>query len=275
MKANYTILYDEACPLCQWYTGLFLKYGLLNEKGRMAYQQLNTVDYPMVDLDKAKDKIACIEQTTGKVVYGIDSLLTILGQRFPLIQKIGSWKIIHFLLSVLYNFISYNRKIIANSKKNTVECACDPSKNYPYRIAFVLLISLATWSMVQTFITGYLAEFLIEKPVNDGILLIAQLAFQLFAFQLLRQKNSYDYLAHLAFVSFLGALLLGVATIGLGMLHYYEFDTSLLAPVAYGAVILFMFLEHKKRLERNNWSAWLSVTWIVFRMSIYFLVFQS
>lgn len=275
MKANYTLLYDEACPLCKWYTGLFLKYGLLNEKGRMAYQQINTAVFPMVDLEKAKDKIACIDQTTGKVVYGIDSLLTIIGQRFPWIQKIGSWKIIHFLLSLLYNFISYNRKIIANSKKNSIECACDPSKNYPYRIAFLILISLATWAIVDTFFTRYLAEFLIKKPVNDGVLLIAQLAFQLIAFQLLRQKNSYDYLAHVAFVSFLGALLLWFTTIGLNLLNHFQLDTSLLAPVCYGIVILFMFMEHKKRLERNNWTAWLSVTWVLFRIGIYFLVFKA
>lgn len=275
MKANYTLLYDEACPLCKWYTGLFLKYGLLNEKGRMAYQQLNTTVYPMVDLEKAKDKIACIDQTTGKVVYGIDSLLTIIGQRFPWIQKIGSWRIIHFLLSIFYNFISYNRKIIANSKKNTIECACDPSKNYPYRIAFLILISLATWAIVDSFFTSYLAEFLIKTPINDGVLLIIQLVFLYVFFQLFRQNNSYDYLAHVVFVSFLGALLLGVATISLSLLHYLEFDTSLLAPVAYGAVILFMFLEHKKRLERNNWTAWMSVTWVLFRICIYFLVFKA
>lgn len=273
MKTNYTLLYDEHCPLCAWYTGLFLKTGMLNEKGRKAYQTINSENYPNVDLELAKNKIACVNQENGQVVYGIDSLLTILGQRFPLIQKIGSWKVVHYLLEILYNFISFNRKIFASTPKQEIECACEPSRSWTYRIAFVLIFSLLTHFIVTAYFHKNLSDFLIHSEVKDGYLLLAQLIVQFIAFKLFKQENAYDYLAHVCFVSFLGALGLASGQIVLNVFSYFNQNTELLGSVFYGMVFMLMFFEHKRRVKNNKWTWKLSLTWILFRVIIYFFVF--
>ncbi|AEA42031.1 hypothetical protein [Fluviicola taffensis] len=274
MKADLTLLYDEDCPLCRWYTKIFVKYNLLPANGRISYAVYVNEHPKVVDSELAQTKIACINEDTHEVKYGIDSLLLILGQRFRFIKLIGNFKPIHGLLQLLYLFISYNRKIIAPSKKKDLNCSCEPAKSFFWRIAFIAIISWITHVNVTFYFHHFFSNYLIQNPVSDLILLVGQIVFQWIAFLLFKQENSYDYLGHLAFTSFLGSLVLLFFGLGLQLLANIGVQTDFLAISCYGITFCFMFIEHKRRISLKEWSSKLSMSWILFRVLIYPLVFQ-
>lgn len=271
---NISLLYDEDCPLCRWYTRLFVKYGILDTDGRISYNKYVVLYPTKVNADLAQTKIACINHQTNQVYYGIDGLLLVLGNRFKMIQILGNFKPINLLLKLLYLFFSYNRRIFAPVAKRTVECACEPPKSILWRSIFIVLLSFVTYLIVGWYFEHFLAHYMLPNTPNDLILLIAQIGFQWGAFLLFRQKNSYDYLGHLVFTSFLGALLLAFFGIGLHTLSLFRIETEFLAIVCYGITILFMFLEHKRRIQLKEWTWKLTISWVVFRILIYPFVFQ-
>src|SRR6218665_1376222 len=112
-KNQLYILYDEACPLCNLYNKKFIAYGFINQEARLPYSQAVQENRLQFDHELAKNKIALVNAESSETLYGIDSLLYILGTKIPFIQKVGQWNPIHFLLEQLYSFISFNRKAIA------------------------------------------------------------------------------------------------------------------------------------------------------------------
>ena len=118
MKSNNkTLIYDDACPLCVWYTGAFVKSGLLTTEGRKAFSTCDTELLNAIDLERGKNEIPLIDIENKQVLYGIDAMLEVLGEKFPVIKTIGNVKPVNWFLKRLYKFISYNRKVIVAKKR--------------------------------------------------------------------------------------------------------------------------------------------------------------
>lgn len=271
---NMALLYDEDCPLCRWYTGIFVKYGILDAAGRISYNQYVVLHPNEVDTTIAQTKIACLNRQTNHILYGIDGLVAILGNRFRIIGILGNFKPINWLLKLLYLFFSYNRRIVAPAPKKNIACSCEPAQSVFWRIIFIGIMSYLTYAIVHWYFVSFLGNYLVLHPVNDLLLLLAQILFQWLAFAALHQENGYDYLGHLVFTSFLGALVLFFFGLGIHLLSFTGIQTGFLAVVCYGATVAFMFFEHKRRIALNKWTRKLSLTWILFRLCIYPLVFQ-
>jgi hypothetical protein len=221
----------------------------------------------------AQTKIACINHQKNQVLYGIDGLILVMGNRFKIIQILGNFKPINLLLKFLYLFFSYNRRIIAPVPKRTTECTCEPARSILWRMVFIVLLTFVTYLNVDWFFQNFLSEYMLANPVNDALLLVAQIFFQWIAFTLFRQENSYDYLGHLVFTSFLGSLLLLFFGFGLQFLAYIGIHIEFLSVVCYGITLVFLFLEHKRRIKLREWNRKLSISWILFRALIYPFVF--
>lgn len=86
------LIYDDNCPLCQWYTQVFVNTGLLPAEGRIPYSTISTQLQARIDADKGRNQIPLIDLQTGQTWYGLDALLEVLGQRFPLVKRIGRWR---------------------------------------------------------------------------------------------------------------------------------------------------------------------------------------
>ena len=104
---NHTILYDEDCPLCNAYTSTFINTKMLDEEGRKPYCKISNHEREFVDIERAANEIALVDNEKNQVIYGIDSLLKIIGFSFPVIEKIGNFTPVNYLLRKLYSFISY------------------------------------------------------------------------------------------------------------------------------------------------------------------------
>lgn len=271
---NIALLYDEDCPLCRWYTRIFVKYGIIPADGRISYNQYIVLHPNEVDTNIAQTKIACINHQTNQILYGIDGLVAILGNRFRIIAILGNFKPINWLLKLLYLLFSYNRRIVAPAAQRKIGCACEPARSVFWRVIFISILSYFTYLIVHWYFIHFLANYLVANPMNDLLLLLAQIGFQGLAFISFRQENNYDYLGHLAFTSFLGALMLLFFGYGIQLVSLTGIRIEFLAVVCYGITVAFMFFEHKRRVFLKEWSWKLSLSWILFRVCIYPLVFQ-
>ena len=92
---------------------------------------------------------------------------------------------------------------------------------------------------------------------------------------MLGEKNVYDYLGQVAFVSLLGSLILYVFGGCLHVLHWASIDTQMLSPLCFGVVVGIMFMEHHRRIKLLDMKTMLTYTWLLYRILIYPLVFTT
>jgi predicted DCC family thiol-disulfide oxidoreductase YuxK len=272
--SNHTLVYDKDCPLCDWYTSIFLKYNLLDSEGRKDFGQVIEDNQFEFDVAKAKNKIALVNRENGVVTYGIDSMLKVLGHRFLSVRVLGRFAPIYWFLTQLYNFITYNRKIVIASDCNKLG-SCVPSRNVFWRVFFIIFCGIMTTLIVDSYFFSRLNEYYIgTRIITDALIFIAQLAFQYIMCLIIKENNIYDYLGQVAFVSFLGALLLLGFSIGLSIFSWVGFEIQFLEVLCYGVVAAFMFFEHKRRVNVAGHNALLSWTWVLFRLLVYPFAFS-
>ncbi|MEJ0031076.1 MAG: hypothetical protein WDO15_12160 [Bacteroidota bacterium] len=147
--ANHTLVYDSECPMCDLYTKGFIKTGMLDSNGRVAY---GCARVPAAfSNDRSRDEIALIDYNSGTVTYGLDSLIKIIGHSFPRLGSVLRSSVVHWPLEVLYSFISYNRKVIAPAKDFEKRGSCTPTYNIQYRMAYIFL----TWILTSIVLSNY------------------------------------------------------------------------------------------------------------------------
>ena len=134
---NKVLIYDDNCPFCSWYSGLFVKYGFLEENNRKAFSTLDDKLLSKIDFDKSRNEIPLLDTSSNKVLYGIDALLEILDHKLPFIKSAGNASPLKWFLKKLYKLISYNRKVIVAKKCGHGNIDCSPDTNYSYRFIFM------------------------------------------------------------------------------------------------------------------------------------------
>jgi predicted DCC family thiol-disulfide oxidoreductase YuxK len=131
------IVYDDACPLCKAYTAGFVKAGWL--KQRSGFSGIQPEMMAKIDLDRARHEIPLLDMKTGEVVYGLQALFLILGERMPMLKplfKAGWFKAMWY---PVYQIITYNRRIIAGSGAPATGFDCAPDVNLFYRWLYIFL----------------------------------------------------------------------------------------------------------------------------------------
>lgn len=260
---NNTLIYDKDCPMCGIYSSSFIKSGMLDVNGRKSFSCLNENDKQIMDLNKASNEIALIDNENKKVIYGIDSLLKIIGFSFPWIEKIGKISVIYFFLKKFYSFISYNRKVIMPNIKPIKSKDCVPSFNVKYRILYLLFAIVVT-----AYILNLFSEFFINySKLNLGLiflLFLGQIIFQILFIANKSKKVILEYLGNLTTVLLAGSLLLIPLKIVTYILNLSE-NTIL---IYFGFTVVIMFLEHFRRVKILNLTHLLSFTWILYRVII-------
>jgi len=172
-----------------------------------------------------------------------------------------------------YMLVSMNRKIIipVNCEKAG---SCSPSRSWFWRWFFIVLCALAVNGLVGNYFTTHLSNYFIGNPLyGDTIYFAIQLGFQYLMCLFFKEKNSYDYIGQIAFVSFLGALILVFCGMGLSLLQHFNINISMLQPFCYGMVFAWMFMEHRRRILISEMDWRLSYTWVLIRLMMYPLAF--
>ncbi|HEY9000403.1 MAG TPA: DUF393 domain-containing protein [Mucilaginibacter sp.] len=263
---DYLILYDAECPVCTLYAKTLVKAGLFENKGRTPYQQLAQNACPMVDRQRAVNEIALVNQQTGEVTYGIKSLFKIFGSFMPFFKPLFNFKPFVWLMSKVYAFISYNRRVIIPSSGDGFEY--QPTFRLRYRIAYLVF----TWAVTAYFLTRY-ADLLIGiipagNIYREALICGGQIFFQGIIVSLINKEKKWDYLGNMMTISFGGSLLLGIMLMLAGMIGHYP----LLYSFYFMMVAFLMFLEHIRRTKLLKLGWTLTITWTLYRAALLVII---
>lgn len=266
---NNIILYDSNCPLCKAYTGAFVNCGLLDANGRSPYNQKDPALFAHIDETRARNEIALVDLNSNTVLYGMDSLIQVLGHQRPGIKTILKFPLVYYPARFFYSLVSYNRKMIAPSKTRNDDCI--PDFNLFYRLLFLLLTAVFTAMVLYRFISPVLQFNHLDTGLTQELLVVTgQIGFQSTVLLALKQKNIFQYLGNMMTVSAIGALLLVPAIL------YFQFaGFNLYAALAWFAgVVGFMFLLHLKRCKKLGLGLGISLSWVFYRILVLILIFS-
>ncbi len=163
------ILYDDNCPMCRLYTQGFVKAGMLEAENRIPFSCVNeNPQVKNIDLDRSRHEIPLIDLEGGKTLYGLDTLLFMIGTRLPFLAYIGRLNGIYHFFKIFYAFISYNRRVIIQSSNTNTGFDCAPDFHAGYRLSFIGLAFLlggyffgVSWQYTLSVIVAhYLLPFL-------------------------------------------------------------------------------------------------------------------
>lgn len=146
---NTTIVYDDTCPMCKWYTNQFVRCGVL--PNRTPFSEMPENIQQTLDLNRSRHEIPLINTITGEVRYGLDGLMMIFGRLIPMLDKILNSRFFKTLLMPLYKFISYNRRIIVPSKSKPFGFDAAPDFHAGWRLAFIAFTLLLNMGLHHYF----------------------------------------------------------------------------------------------------------------------------
>lgn len=241
------LIYDDDCPLCQWYTGLFVKYKLLEPQGRVEFSKIEPKLLSMLDADRGRNEIPLVDIQSGKVLYGIDALLEILGKKMPLIPAIGNVPPVKWFLLKLYKLISYNRKVIVATRCGTGKFDCAPEFNGFYRLLFMTLLFVFNTIMllpVQKYVLTSVSFYnldVYQLQYAHLALVSVNCALALF----LTRRSSIEYLGQVNMLALISILLL----VPLMLINVIFHATELFNLVYLSALLLFVVKEYFRRMR--------------------------
>lgn len=235
---------------------------MLDAAGRAPYQQLAPDACPLVNRQRSADEIALVNRQTGEVTYGIKSLFKILGNAWPAFKRLFSFTPFVWLMSKVYAFISYNRRIIIPA--NNESYIYQPTFKLRYRIAYLLF----TWFITAAILTHYAPLLQGMVPVGGAyreyLICGGQILFQGMVISLVCSEKRWEYLGNMMTISFTGSLLLlPVVFLSAGIGTHPLFYTLYFLLIA-GLV----FLEHIRRSKIMGIGWWLTITWAVYRAAV-------
>lgn len=204
MKTEKAIIYDDNCPMCQWYTGAFVEANLLKSSNRISFSELS--ESPLaeqIQMQRSKHEIPLVDLAGGETIYGVDSLVHLLQPKFPLVEKLMQVAAISYFVRRLYKFISYNRGIMAPSFPTYRKYDCTPDFHLGYRLLLVLLLGGLGSSLLYTSLLRHVVP-------AYGLLIGAGLLFLGLPFF---KRHYVSYLGHLSVVLFLAGLILGMGEV--------------------------------------------------------------
>jgi predicted DCC family thiol-disulfide oxidoreductase YuxK len=264
---DHVILYDKECPMCNLYTEAFVSTGMLDQNGKLAFNEANSmINQYGVDRAKACDEIALVNVKTGRVEYGIESLMHIFKNRFPLFEALFTSQSFTFLMSKLYAFISFNRKVIIPGKDLEMTGACRPAFNLNYRIAYLLFTGLITSLILANYSALLFPLIPATNFYREFLICGGQILFQGIIISIIDRSKTFEYLGNMMTISFAAGLLLAIMML-------FNFTSIIFAGI-FVIVVALMFLEHIRRTKLLKLPWLMTFSWIVYRILILALLLK-
>ena len=193
------IIYDDVCPLCKAYTSGFVRAGWLRPENRIGFAEAPTELIGQIDIDRARHEIPLYDRVTGETLYGKEALFFILSEAIPIFRPLFRLRLFRAFIFCLYQIITYNRRIIANSRPPAKGFDCAPDFNAFYRWLYIGLMGMVAGLLFYSAVPNFdlalcILVVLVAIAVTRGSLIHA------FSIQT-------AYFGHLATVLFIIALL--------------------------------------------------------------------
>lgn len=246
MKQDKVIIYDNSCPLCTWYTGVFTRTGFLDKDGRQPFSNLDKNLFDLIDKERSRNEIPLVNMQTGKVHYGIDALLEIIGKRSPLLEKTGRSAPVYFCAKKLYKFVSYNRRVIVAAENSSNGFDCTPDFNFKYRAVFMLFCLLLNTALLfplyrMVFAASvYVETDNVELQVAHFALVLSNVIIASF----MQKKMAFEYLGQVTMLALVAMLL----TIPLLILNVW-WHSAVINNIYLAAILIFVLKEYFRRMR--------------------------
>jgi len=140
---HQVILYDDSCPMCRLYTGAFVRCGILEPAGRVAFSKVPEAVRRRLDLDRARREIPLCDLESDRVRYGLDALFFVLGERFPTFGRILRIPAVKVFWTPIYFWISFNRRMLAGFPPPAEGLDCEPPLHRGFWAALLAVAALA------------------------------------------------------------------------------------------------------------------------------------
>lgn len=269
---NHTILYDEVCPMCTLYTKAFVTTGMLDSEGRESYQTMPDSFKEVVDPVRCVNEIALVDKTTGKVHYGINSLLMIIGHALPICRPLFRWKPFVWCMNKLYRFISYNRRVIMPVRLGADhKFYHDPTMHFGYRMTYLIIAWLITALVLNAYSNNLVPLVPASTLGRELIMCGAQMAWQGAVVYWINKRVVIDYLGNLMTISLVGSGLLYLAMV---VLNLFGIDQPTIYLGFFALVVALMFLEHIRRAKLLHLSMLVTVSWVLYRVLVLLVILK-
>jgi hypothetical protein len=252
------------------YTKAFVKTGMLDDTGRSSYQNAPAAVCPVIDKQRAVNEIALVNLQNGEVTYGIESLFKIIGNAFPLFGPLFSFRPFIWLMSKVYAFIAYNRRVIVPAGKMGDGYIFQPTFKIHYRIAYLFFTWFCTGYILTVYAHLLVGMVPLGNPLREYMICGGQIIFQGIIISAFAREKLWNYLGNMMTISFGGSLLL---LIPLAISHWFTFS-PLFFTLCFMGVAGLMFLEHIRRTKLLSVGWILTATWVLYRLIILVLILK-
>lgn len=269
MLKNNKLLIDKNCPMCGIYGRCFTNWGLI-EKGTVEHYQVIAVDQTRgIDMERAKTEIALKDNNTGQTIYGINAMIKMVAHDKKLVYQFLNTPLVYGFLKRLYNFISYNRKVIYPTAPQQELRTCQPALNLKYRGFYIFFVAIVTGFILNSFTINLTTSFALpHNNLREFFICFGQVFWQWAAITWIDKPKVAEYLGNMSTVSLIGGILLIPILL---VNHYYPFNSILLIGL-FGLVVFLMFLEHIRRCQILGLPFLMTLSWIAFRIVVLLIV---
>jgi predicted DCC family thiol-disulfide oxidoreductase YuxK len=267
---DHVILYDAVCPMCNLYTKGFIEAGMLDQNGRLPYQEIPDKFACVVDQKRFVNEIALVHTPTGEVYYGVESLLQIIGHSVPFLKPLFRNKIFIKITDKLYKFISFNRRVIVPNKKDeTCKTLMDPSFHRGYRLAYLIFTWMATSLILYKYSRRLNAILPASNFYREFLVCGGQVIWQAIAIRFVRKDSVWDYLGNMMTISFAGSLLLFLIMVAGKVFHW---QNPVFFAALFGLVVFCMLLEHIRRTRLLGLNNTVTLSWVLYRVIVLLII---
>ncbi len=254
--AGKMLVYDGNCPLCNWYTGVFAKHGILLPEQRRTFAMFSHEELQtMMQFPRAKHEVPLVDMDGGPTLYGVEALVYLLGHRFAVLHRVMRCRLAQGAANILYALVSYNRRFIAFSRPSACSFDCTPDYNRTYRLLFIALCMVLAAMIVLPFAAAFPGGTAGQVLLAGTALVAAMCVVPVF---LLLPDVFREYISHCVVVVLLGSLPLGIS--GVCALAFNE--AGWLVAGAICTALLTTWLYNIRLQRMGMGTAWLAV-WIV------------
>ena len=155
----------------------------------------------------------------------------------------------------------------------TIKIQTTANKTLLFKTGAILFAAMFTSTVLLFY--SFLLKHLVPSSnlIREYCICFGQIFFQGAIILLFIRKNQilFEYLYQMMMVSLLGGLLL--LPVLVSALLFFPFNPGSYYYLAYFfMVVLFMFFNHKKRVKKINAPAWLTYTWILYRLIVLLII---
>jgi drug/metabolite transporter (DMT)-like permease len=245
------LAFDGDCPMCTSTIGLLLRLKVVRPEQTRSNHDLEGEHLERVREAGIRNQLVVIDPETHETRVGSDGLVWLIGGNFgnPFWMRIWTWPGFRQLLSFGYEAISYNRRIISPPRHRIV-CDCEPEVTLARRLSLVVPVILLTLVFAALFgasvFYGWLGDAASGVWFMPAAFAGGLAPLTVAALTVVRGEQRIDYLAHLAIITFAGAILL--LPFGLAAVFLPPEGAAAVACLGGAGAMAMMFLMQRRRV---------------------------